>query len=56
MLSQHDIIFATDWSPSSENALVYVLNFKEIIKELDIVHIISEKLTVRDLRELTILC
>jgi len=46
------IIFATDWSPSSENALSYILNFKEIIKELDIVHIIDEKLTVRDLREI----
>jgi nucleotide-binding universal stress UspA family protein len=46
------IIFATDWSPSSEDALSYVLNFKEIIKELDIVHIISEKLSVRDLRGL----
>jgi nucleotide-binding universal stress UspA family protein len=46
------IIFATDWSPSSENALSYLLNFKEIIKELDIVHIISEKLSVRDLRGL----
>jgi len=46
------IILATDWSPSSENALSYILNFKEIIKELDIVHIIDEKLTVRDLREI----
>jgi len=46
------IIFATDWSPSSENALSYILNFKEIIKELDIVHIIGEKLSVRDLREI----
>ena len=46
------IILATDWSPSSENALSYILNFKEIIKELDIVHIIDEKLTIRDLREI----
>jgi len=46
------ILFATDWSPSSENALSYVLNFKGIVKELDIVHIISEKLTVRNFREL----
>ncbi len=46
------LIFAIDWSPLSENALYYVLNFEEIIKELDIVHIISEKLTIRDFRQL----
>ena len=46
------IIFATDWSVASERALRYVLNFKEIIKELEIVHVIHKKLSVRDMRKL----
>jgi nucleotide-binding universal stress UspA family protein len=44
------VIFATDWSPASWEAFEYLLNFKEHIKELEIVHVISQKLTVRDLR------
>ncbi len=46
------VMFATDWSPVSEKALEYLLNFKDLIKELDIVNVICHKLTVRDLREL----
>jgi nucleotide-binding universal stress UspA family protein len=46
------ILFATDWSPSSDKALEYILGFKELIRELDIVNVISEKLTVRALRRL----
>jgi nucleotide-binding universal stress UspA family protein len=44
------VIFATDWSPASWKAFEYLLGFKERIKELEIVHVISKKLTVRDLR------
>lgn len=46
------ILFATDWSPSCDNALKYILGFKELISELDIVNVIYEKLTVRALRRL----
>lgn len=46
------VVFATDWSPASEKALDYVLNFKAIIKELEIVHVIDKKLSVRDIRNL----
>ena len=46
------VIFATDWSPASEKAVGYLLNFKEIIKELEIVHVIHKRLSVRDMRNL----
>lgn len=46
------IVFATDWSPASEKALTYLLGFKEIMRELDIVYVIKGKLTVKDMREL----
>ena len=46
------VIFATDWSVSSEKALEQILALGSLIYELDIVHVISEKLTVKDMREL----
>jgi len=46
------IIFATDWSASSEKALQYLLSFKELISALDIVHVFNRKLTVKDMRDL----
>ena len=46
------VIFATDWSAASEKALDYLLRFKEIIKELEIVHVIEKKLSVRDIHYL----
>lgn len=48
------LIFATDWSPVSEKALRYLLglNLKTITKTLDIVHVIDEKLSVRDISSL----
>ena len=46
------VLFATDWSPESEKTLQFILGFKELISELDIVNVIHEKLTVRDLRQL----
>lgn len=46
------VIFATDWSAASEKGLEYLLNFKDIIKELEIVHVIHKKLSVRDMRSL----
>lgn len=46
------VIFATDWSVISEKVLSYLLHFKEITKELEIVHVIDRKLSVRELRNL----
>ncbi len=46
------VIFATDWSPASEKAMEQILALAECIYELDIIHVISEKLTVKDMREL----
>jgi nucleotide-binding universal stress UspA family protein len=46
------ILFATDWSPTSDKALEYILGFKELISDLDIVNVIDEKLTIRTLRQL----
>jgi len=46
------VIFPTDWSAASEKALGYLRKFKEIIKELEIVHVIDKKLSVRDMRNL----
>ena len=48
----HHVIFATDWSRTSENAYNFLLNFKCSIKELEIINVIKEKLTIRTLREL----
>jgi nucleotide-binding universal stress UspA family protein len=45
-------IFATDWSQSSEKALEYILGFKESMNALEVVHVINEKLTVKDMRQL----
>jgi Universal stress protein family. len=46
------VVFATDWSPASEKALTYLLGFKEIMGELDIVNVIKGKLTLKDMREM----
>lgn len=46
------VIFADDWSPASEKARGYLLNFKEIIKELEIVYVLDRKLSVRDMGNL----
>ncbi len=46
------VIFATDWSATSEKAFDYLLKFKEIIKELEIVHVIEKRLSVRDMHYL----
>jgi nucleotide-binding universal stress UspA family protein len=46
------VIFADDWSAASENARNYLLHFKEIIKELEIVYVLDRKLSVRDMGNL----
>jgi nucleotide-binding universal stress UspA family protein len=46
------VIFADDWSAASEKARNYLLHFKGIIKELEIVYVLDRKLSVRDMRNL----
>jgi nucleotide-binding universal stress UspA family protein len=46
------VVFATDWSHTSENALAFLLDFKKILGELEIVHVIKGKLTIKEMREL----
>ena len=47
-----NIVFATDWSPVSENAFKYLLALKKNIGQLDIINVINKKLTVKDMRKL----
>ena len=46
------VILATDWSDSFRKALLYIIGLKEILGVLDIVNVLNEKLTVRDIRHL----
>lgn len=46
------LVFATDWSGASEKAMGYLLKLKEGIKELEIIHVIDKKLSLRDMRNL----
>jgi len=46
------IVFATDWSDPSERALAFLIDFKKILGELEIVHVIKGKLTIKEMREL----
>jgi len=46
------IVFATDWSYKSEKALAFVLDFKKIVGEMEIVNVIKGKLTIKEMREL----
>ena len=48
----HHVLFATDWSPPSQKALEYFLNFKMAVKMLEIVNVINKKLSIRDMRDL----
>jgi nucleotide-binding universal stress UspA family protein len=46
------VIFAVDWSVASEKAQSYLLKLKTVINELEIVHVIHRKLSVRDMGNL----
>jgi nucleotide-binding universal stress UspA family protein len=43
------VIFATDWSPFSQDCLDALFNFKDNIGELEIVTVINKKLSIRDM-------
>ena len=46
------VVFATNWSHTSEKALDFLLDFKKILGELEIVNAIKGKLTIKEMREL----
>ena len=46
------VVFATDWSHTSEKAFAFLLGFKKILGELEIVNVIKGKLTIKEMREL----
>lgn len=46
------LVFATDWSPASERAASFILGLNGLIKEMDILNVIQEKLTVGEMRGL----
>jgi len=46
------VVFATDWSRTSEKALAFLLGFKKILGELEIVNVIKGKLTIKEMRQL----
>jgi len=46
------VVFGTDWSYTSERALAFLLDFKKILGELEIVNVIKGKLTIKEMREL----
>jgi nucleotide-binding universal stress UspA family protein len=44
------VLFATDWSQIVQNTLDYILGLKEIIGVLDIVNVLNQKPTIKDIR------
>jgi nucleotide-binding universal stress UspA family protein len=46
------VIFATDWSEACREVMRYLLRFKGIIKELEIVHVVDKRLSIKELRSL----
>ena len=47
-----NLVFATDWSVTSQKALDYLINLNDLIEALDIVNVLNKKLTVKDIRRL----
>jgi nucleotide-binding universal stress UspA family protein len=46
------VILATNWSDSANKAFLYIIGLKEIVGVLDIVYVMNEKPTVKDIRQL----
>jgi len=47
-----NVVFATDWSESCKKAMRYLLDFRKVIKALEIVNVVEKRLSVREMREL----
>jgi nucleotide-binding universal stress UspA family protein len=46
------VILATDWSDSANKAFLYIIGLKKIVGVLDIIYVMNEKPTVKDIRQL----
>ena len=46
------VILATNWSDEAGRAWLYIIGLKEIVGVLDIVYVLNERPTVRDIRQL----
>ena len=46
------VILATNWSDSAGRAWLYIIGLKKIVGVLDIVYVLNEKPTVKDVRQL----
>ncbi|GAF81992.1 unnamed protein product, partial [marine sediment metagenome] len=46
------LILATNWSDSAGRAWLYIIGLKKIVGVLDIVYVLNEKPTVKDIRQL----
>lgn len=46
------VILATDWSDAARRAWLYIIGLKELVGVLDIVYVLNEKPTVREIRQI----
>lgn len=46
------VIFGANWSESCRRAMSYLIELKVAIKEIEIIHVVEKKLSVKDLRDL----
>ena len=47
-----NVILAINWSDSTQRALLYIIGVKALIELMDAVYVLSEKPTVKDIRQL----
>ena len=47
-----NVILAINWSDSTQRALLYIIGVKVLVGLMDIVYVLSEKPTVKDIRQL----
>lgn len=48
----HRVVLAADSSESCREAMRYLLTFKGVIKELEIIHVVGKRLSIKEMREL----
>jgi nucleotide-binding universal stress UspA family protein len=48
----NSVILATDWSDAARRAWLYIIGIKEIVGVLDLVYVLHERPTVREIRQL----
>jgi len=47
-----NVVIAMDWSPAAGNALTHLFIFEKMLGSLEVVNVINDKLTIKDIREL----